>query len=170
LCGTSMDLLNYSASIAYQTFPAPQHSNWRALEELGKEYYAYRQTLMHESSRGITETYNRFNDPDERSTEIVRLRELHDAIDRTVLQAYGLEKLDAKPSFEPEWIDEEGSAPSRYRWAEDVRDKVLAQLFDLNEEQSDEDKRRGNRCDAPKVNPDVDGSAIEEELMNDEVM
>ena len=35
-----------------------------------------------------TKTYNRFHDPDERDTQAVKLRELHAAMDRAVLDVY----------------------------------------------------------------------------------
>ena len=37
----------------------------------------------------MTRTYNRFHDPNEDDPEIGRLRELHAAMDRAVLDAYG---------------------------------------------------------------------------------
>jgi hypothetical protein len=44
---------------------------------------------MVETNRGLTKTYNRFHDREKREPDIVRLRELHAAMDAAVLTAYG---------------------------------------------------------------------------------
>ena len=53
---------------------------------------------MIRNNEGLTKTYNRFHDPDERSPDILKLRELHAAMDRAVLDAYGW--TDLKPTCE----------------------------------------------------------------------
>ena len=53
---------------------------------------------MVKNNEGLTKTYNRFHDPDERSPDILRLRDLHAALDRAVLDAYGW--TDLKPTCE----------------------------------------------------------------------
>ena len=53
---------------------------------------------MVRNNEGLTKTYSRFHDPDERSPDILRLRELHAAMDRAVLDAYGW--TDLKPTCE----------------------------------------------------------------------
>ena len=65
------------------------------LESAGKAYYEFRADLMVRNNEGLTKTYNRFHDPDERSPDILKLRELHAAMDRAVLDAYGW--TDLKP-------------------------------------------------------------------------
>ncbi len=52
-------------------------------------YYEFRAALMVRNDEGLTKTYNRFHDPDERDPDILKLRELHAAMDRAVLDAYG---------------------------------------------------------------------------------
>ena len=44
---------------------------------------------MFRNDEGLTKTYNRFHDPYDDDTEIARLRDLHAAMDRVVLDAYG---------------------------------------------------------------------------------
>jgi hypothetical protein len=44
---------------------------------------------MVKNNEGLTKTYNRFHDPDEPSADIGKLRELHAAMNRAVLDAYG---------------------------------------------------------------------------------
>ena len=43
---------------------------------------------MVRSNEGLTKIYNRFHDREERNPEIVKLRALHAAMDRAVLDAY----------------------------------------------------------------------------------
>ena len=91
---------------------------------------------MLQNSEGLTKTYNRFHDPDERDPGIVKLRDLHDAMDRAVLSAYGWSDIPTESEFLLDYeIDEEGGSKKkryRYRWRDGVRDDVLARLLKLN--------------------------------------
>ena len=62
---------------------------------------------MRNSNKGLTKTYNRFHDPKERSPEIRRLRELHAAMDRAVLAAYGWTDIDTTCGFDLDWCEAE---------------------------------------------------------------
>ena len=71
---------------------------------------------MVKNNEGLTKTYNRFHDPDERSPDILKLRELHAAMDRAVLDAYGWTDLKPTCEFlldyeEDEDEDESGGRP-----------------------------------------------------------
>jgi hypothetical protein len=144
-----MDLLRYTPSDCFETFPFPD--GWqthRALEDVGKAYYEFRATLMVRSDEGLTKTYNRFHDPDESDPDILKLRELHTAMDRAVLDAYGWSDIKTDCEFLVDYeIDEEewGSKkkPYRYRWADEVRDEVLARLLELNAERAKEEASSG---------------------------
>ena len=88
------DALRYAPTDCLETFPFPP--DWEtntALETAGREYYAYRAALMVRNDEGLTKTYNRFHDPEERSPDIHQLRALHAAMDRAVLAAYGWEDI-----------------------------------------------------------------------------
>ena len=79
------------------------------------------------NNEGLTKTYNRFHDPEESSPGILRLRDLHAAMDRAVLDAYGW--TDIQPVYDfREQLDES----TRLTWAEETRDEVLARLLELN--------------------------------------
>ena len=96
----------------------------------------------------MTKTYNRFHDPAETAENIVRLRELHAAMDRAVLDAYGWSNLPTDCEFLLDYeIDEEEwgnkKKPWRYRWPDVVRDEVLARLLELNAERAKEEARSG---------------------------
>ena len=151
--GTAMDLLRYTPSDSFETFPFPE--NWEThpvLEAVGKEYYEFRAALMVANDEGLTKTYTRFHDPDERDPEILKLRELHAAMDRTVLDAYGWSDLPADCKFLLDYeIDEEEwgtkKKPWRYRWPDDIRDEVLARLLELNSERAKEEERFGTAAE-----------------------
>ena len=89
--GSSMkDDLRYTPSDCFETFPFP--AGWKtlpSLEAAGEAYYPFRANLMVENNEGMTRTYNRFHDPDERDDGILDLRKLHSAMDRAVFDAYG---------------------------------------------------------------------------------
>ena len=87
---TLKDDLQYTPSDCFETFPFPENFETHPqLEAAGKEYYEFRAALMVRNNEGLTKTYNRFHDPNERSPDIQKLRDLHAAMDRAVLDAYG---------------------------------------------------------------------------------
>jgi hypothetical protein len=154
------DDLRYTPSDCFETFPFPPNLEANAaLETAGQEYYEFRAALMIRNNEGLTKTYNRFHDREERSPDILRLRELHAAMDRTVLEAYGWHDLAATAScdflLDYEDDDEEPEddgpptrartrkKPWRYRWPDDFRDEVLARLLALNAERAEQERLAG---------------------------
>ena len=154
------DDLRYTPSDCFETFPFPQ--SWQrhaSLECAGKCYYEFRAELLAKNEEGLTATYNRFHDPAETSPDILKLRELHDAMDRAVLDAYGW--TDIQPTceflldYEEEEDEEDGRTsrrkkPWRYRWPDEIRDEVLARLLDLNAQRAAEERRQGLLAEKPK--------------------
>jgi hypothetical protein len=132
------DRLRYTPSDCFETFPFPEDFETNeVLARAGKEYYDFRAALMVKNDEGLTKTYNRFHDPENHEPGIVRLRALHAAMDRAVLNAYGWSDIKSDCEFLPDYYeeDEDGNeAPKsiRYRWPDEVRDEVLARLLDLN--------------------------------------
>ena len=118
------------------------------LEAAGQAYYEYRAALMVQNGEGMTKTYNRFHDPYEDDPEIGRLRELHDAMDRAVLDAYGWSDISTDCEFLLDYeIDEttwgRKKKPYRCRWPDPIRDEVLARLLALNADRAAEEARAG---------------------------
>lgn len=165
---TLKDDLQYTASACFETFPFPK--NWKSEPTLGtsgREYFEFRAALMVRHDEGLTKTYNRFHDPDERDPDILKLRELHAAMDRAVLDAYGWTDIRTDCEFlldyeidEEEWGDKK--KPWRYRWPDEVRDEVLARLLELNAERHQEEVRgaitapaKVPRKSAKKAKPDT---------------
>ncbi len=153
--GSSLeDRLRYTPSDCFETFPFPE--NWETnptLEAVGKEYYEYRAALMVCNNQGLTDTYNRFHDPEERNPDILKLREIHAKMDKAVLDAYGWndiptecqflldyeeEDLTPNPSpYQGEGNKRQKKKPWRYRWSEEIHDEVLARLLDLNQKRAE---------------------------------
>ena len=156
--GSSMkDDLRYTPTDCFLTFPFPaNHVHNDNLTQCGDEYVKVRATLMIQAGEGLTKTYNRFHDPHETSPEILKLRELHDAMDRAVLEAYGWHDLGQTARCEflldyEEDDDETGAnkskkkKPWRLRWPDDFRDEVLARLLELNEQRHKEELLAGKQ-------------------------
>jgi hypothetical protein len=141
---TMKDDLQYALTDCFETFPFPEpFETDLALEVAGQAYYDSRADLMIRNNEGLTKTYNRFHDPNESSPDILRLRELHAAMDRAVLDAYGWADIPTDCEFLLDYEEEDDEAdgaasgrrrrkPWRYRWPDAVRDEVLARLLDLN--------------------------------------
>ncbi|MCW5552268.1 MAG: class I SAM-dependent DNA methyltransferase [Verrucomicrobiae bacterium] len=160
------DDLRYTPTDCFETFPFPiEFEGDASLEAAGREYYEFRAALMVRNNDGLTKTYNRFHDPEERSPDILKLRDLHAAMDAAVLTAYGWDDLIPKCTceflldYEDEEDDEsEGKArkrkkPWRYRWPDEIRDEVLARLLKLNAERAKEEELAGQTAAAQKPKP-----------------
>jgi hypothetical protein len=181
---TLEDRLGYRASDCFATFPMPRNlADNSLLESLGEAYYELRASIMGQNSEGLTKTYNRFHAPNDQSSEILHLRELHAAMDRAVLEAYGWHDLAKTATCEflldyGEEDEDTGSAgaspsrrgkkkPWRLRWPDDFRDEVLARLLELNEQRHKEEllagkaitTKRSTDDDDDESNPDTDEEA-----------
>jgi hypothetical protein len=156
---TMKDDLNYSPTDCFETFPFP--SNWETnpqLEEKGKTYYESRAELMVRNNQGLTETYNRFHDPDDRHPDIIKLRQLHQECDRAVLNAYGWTDIATDCEFILDYEEEEEESegiskrqkkkPWRYKWPEEIHDEVLARLLELNLKRYQEESLGGKAAEA----------------------
>lgn len=172
---TLKDDMQYTPSNCFETFPFPPawQSNL-ALETIGREYYEFRAALMVRNNEGLTKTYNRFHDRDHDGTgvegrdpadvvrDIERLRELHDAMDRAVLDAYGWTDIRPTCEFILDYEDDEEEAPGkaskrrkpwRYRWPDEIRDEVLGRLLELNAQRAREEELAGGATAVAGVGP-----------------
>ena len=155
--GSSMkDDLRYTPSDCFETFPFPD--GWDihpSLEAAGKAYHEHRAALMVRNDQGMTKTYNRFHDPYENDSDISQLRELHAAMDRAVLDAYGWTDIPTDCDYLLDYEIDEATwgrkkRPYRYRWPDPVRDEVLARLLALNAERAAEEARLGATTDTSR--------------------
>ena len=145
------DDLRYTPTDCFETFPFPlKVERGGDLESGACAYYEFREDLMQRQNQGLTAIYNQFHDPECDHADIVHLRELHNAMDRAVLSAYGWTEIQPCCEFIPEFDDEdeedENGRPRRkryrYRWPDEVRDDVLARLLELNRQRSLEEGQR----------------------------
>jgi hypothetical protein len=171
LASSLEDRLRYAPSDCFETFPMPSLAA-ESIEASGGAYLSYRAELMVRSRKGLTKTYNRFHDPDEGSPDILRLRELHAAMDRAVLDAYGWTDTPTDCEFILDYEDEDDESsrrkkPWRYRWPDEVRDEVLARLLKLNGERAREEELAG-LCVGGKVRRRSEGDEDSLELDTEE--
>ncbi|HEV8363091.1 MAG TPA: DNA methyltransferase [Gemmatimonadaceae bacterium] len=177
LSSSMKDDLRYTPSDCFETFPFP--ANWEhrdQIRESAKNLYEFRAALMIGRNQGLTSLYNDFNNRDERDPEIIRLRALHEKIDRAVMDAYDWSDIPIRYDFFVDQVDEDeignGSAGGRrerhhYRWPDDVREEVLARLLDLNRQRAEEERLTGALNDASKpkakrrkASPSADGRSV----------
>ena len=152
---TLKDDLQYTPSRCFDTFPFPE--GWEtdpALEAAGKAYYEYRAALMVDNNEGMTKIYNRFHDLYETDPRIAELRELHAAMDRAVLDAYGWSDIPTACDLLLDYAIDEASwgrkkKPYRWRWPDEVRDEVLARLLALNADRAAAEARAGTAAGPP---------------------
>ena len=147
---TLKDDLMYSPADGFETFPFPvDYEMSERLAAVGETYYNYRAELMVKTDKGLTKTYNRFHDPEDQKPDIRKLRELHAEMDAAVLEAYGWLDMQEPCDFEPEFADEDEDDDTaldgrkkpkkkkfRLRWREEIRDKLLARLLELNRQRA----------------------------------
>ncbi len=153
--GSSLETrFRYTPSDCFETFPFPERRESNEnLERTGLECYDFRAALMVRNNEGLTKTYNRFHDPDERDPDILKLRDLHDAMDRAVLDAYGWTDIQPRCEFILDYEDDEDETPGkpskkrkpwRYRWPDEIRDEVLGRLLELNAQRAKEESLAGS--------------------------
>ena len=75
-------------------------------ERLGDAYHEHRCHIMHSRQLGLTKTYNLFHNPQCVDVDVIRMRELHAAIDCTVLACYGWTDIDP-----PSWLSPKRARP-----------------------------------------------------------
>jgi hypothetical protein len=153
------DDLRYAPSDCFEPFPFPE--NWETnpkLESIGQEYYEFRAALMIRNNQGLTDTYNRFHDPEETAPDILKLRELHTQMDTAVLTAYDWKDIPTTCEFRLDYEDEESSdteqvegkrqrkKPWRYRWPAATHNEVLARLLDLNQQRYEMEAIEGKKA------------------------
>jgi hypothetical protein len=156
---TLEDRLRYTITDCFETFPFPLgFETSPGLEATGRAYHDHRAAVMVARNEGMTKTYNRFHDRSETATEIQRLRDLHSAMDRAALEAYGWHDLAARaaPIFLDETNEDDHTYQGRLFWPSDFRDEVLARLLTLNAERHAEEVRLG-------IAPGIKGKAEEDE-------
>ena len=88
------------------------------VEMAGQTYHKHRAAFMGARNEGMTKIYNRLHDRSETAADIQRLRDLHAAMDRAVLEAYGSHDLVARavPIFLDEANADDHTCQGRLFW------------------------------------------------------
>lgn len=157
--------LRYSASDCFETYPFPPNGPLKVgsdLDEAGKTLKnaraAYCLAANSGKGQGLTGTYNDLKNPETDGPDVARLRELHLAVDRAVVEAYGwssvpvpkhlfprpdsddaletIPLIDAIPPFTTPMTEEEKREHQRFE------DAVIDQLFALNAKRAAEEARQ----------------------------
>lgn len=127
--------LKYSPGNAFETFPFPECLD--RISALGDQYYVHRAAVLLANGEGLTKTYNRFHNADERAADIAVLRALHVEMDRAVAVAYGWSDLALGHGFH------ETKQGVRYTISEAARRAVLDRLLALNHQRYAGEVRAG---------------------------
>jgi N-6 DNA Methylase len=145
MASSMKDDLRYTPTDCFETFPFPRAFDMNEeIETAAREYHNFRAEVMVSEGKGLTEIYNWFHDPSCEAADIVRLRDLHHALDGAVLDAYGWTDVRPRCEFMPEFEDEveeeengrQRKKKYRYRWSDEIRDEVLARLLELNRQRA----------------------------------
>jgi len=116
--------LRYTPSDVFETFPFPVDLS--GLESIGETYHTTRQAIMLTRQEGLTSTYNRFHNPDERADDIAYLRDLHIEMDHAVAAAYGWDDLALDHGFHTT------AQGVRFTVSASARRELLSRLLRLN--------------------------------------
>lgn len=125
----------YTPTDCFETFPFPK--DVVKLDPIGECYYENRRHVMCERQEGLTKTYNRFHNPDDKSADIQKLRNLHIELDQAVAAAYGWTDLDLNHGFH------ETKQGTHFTISEPARREALQRLLKLNHERYAEELKQG---------------------------
>lgn len=130
--------IRYSASECFATFPFPKPDPRTVIPELeaiGEKLYEARAKYMVDTDQGLTKTYNAIKDPSCTNPRILELRELHEQMDRAVLDAYGWTDVAVPPYCPLSDADREA--------VQAFKNEVIDRLYVLNAERAREEERLG---------------------------
>lgn len=116
--------IRYAPSDVFLTLPRPTVT--AELEALGERLDGRRRELMLGRGWGLTTTYNAVHNPAVHDREVVELRQIHEAIDHAVLDAYGWGDLDPQVGHHPTKIG------TRWTVSREARFELLDRLLEEN--------------------------------------
>ena len=134
--GTLKSDLSYSIGDGLRTFPLPSVGQERC-RMVGEECFDFRKQLMIDRGEGLTTTYNRLHDRNEKAEDISRLRAMHVKMDYGVANAYGCEGLDLAHDFY------ESKQGVRYTLSESAGRTVLDRILAFNHQRYAEEVKAG---------------------------
>lgn len=161
-CGTlGASTINYSTSAALETWPMPLAGEQAEadLERIGDAYHTLREHLLLQDGIGLTELYNRFHDPKERTDAIARLRELQVQMDHACARAYGWDEQQfVHGFFDVGYLPENDRV--RFTLSSRSRTAALRNLAALNRTQNEGQRSKGGDAPFAQLAPfDTDAGA-----------
>ncbi len=142
--GSTMgDGLRYTPTDCFETIVLPwlnsrdpNHPNYEGqyialineFSNTAKKYHAFRTEIKKTQNIGLTEIYNRFNDPFSQSEEINNLRNIHTECEKLLLNLYSWQDLNLIYGFELDYLDlqEDIEIPV------DIKDKITCENLFFN--------------------------------------
>ncbi len=144
-CSTLETRLKYITSDAFETFPFPQ--SVESLNEIGEAYYTHRQNVMQNFQEGLTQIYNRFNDPEEKEESIHSLRDLQIKMDAETSYVYGWTDLQLNHDFYvvSSTLNKEGKRVDEIRFtiSPEAKEEVLERMLELNHQRYEKEVKQG---------------------------
>ena len=133
----------YFPSQCFETFPRLHETT--VTNDLGERLETFRQDLMASRQAGLTATYNLVHAPKCVDSDIVELRDIHRAIDVTVVGAYGWDDL--VDSLDHGFYETRQGI--RYTVAAGPRQEILDRLLELNHARYADEVKVGQRAKKP---------------------
>ncbi|WP_422745599.1 Eco57I restriction-modification methylase domain-containing protein [Micromonospora sp. WMMD754] len=127
--------IRYTPSDVFETLARPRLTD--RTRAAGERLDSYRRKLMLDRNEGLTKTYNRVHNSEERAADIAELRAIHVEIDHAVTEAYGWHDLSLDHDFH------ETRQGVRYTVGPTVRQEILDRLLELNFARFAEEEKRG---------------------------
>jgi hypothetical protein len=96
--------VRYTPSTCFATFPFPQNCgklDYSTVESAANKYYDHRQQTMLDRQLGLTKLYKLVYDPTCMDADILEMRNLHAAMDVSVLKCYGWQDIELQHDFYP---------------------------------------------------------------------
>jgi hypothetical protein len=140
--------IRYSVRDCVAPFPfvdTESAANRLELEDAGKVLYQFREDYMLDSDEGLTKAYNALQDPEARDERVLKLRHLHEEMDRAVLGAYGWPDIEVPPYCPTNDAED--------RALQVFTDEVMDRLYVLNAERAAEEARHGPAKKSTKKRP-----------------
>jgi hypothetical protein len=132
----------YTPTDCFDTFPFPQGPADRDKEwasRIGAEYHEHRRQTMLTRDLGLTKTYNLFNNPSCKDSDVERLRALHAEMDRAILACYSWQDLNPGHGFHQ---NERGQ--TRFTVSPEARREINRRLLELNLRVAREEEAQGS--------------------------
>jgi hypothetical protein len=154
----------YTPGDCFNTFPFPSQNPKTVLpnlEAIGELLFKTRNDFMIESGLGLTKTYNALINSECSDEKTLKLRYIHEALDRAVLNSYGWTDVEVPP-YCPESYEEKAKVQA-------FNDEVIDRLYVLNAKRVAEEKaqelvnkpinqRKAKRSASKKLDPHLNST------------